>query len=351
VVDAWRLLDTGLASAARNIALNRALLEARDADEIPSTLRFLRYAPSVLIGCRQSVAQEVELAECQAQAIVVQRRVTGGNAWLVNERALGWELYLHRREVGKAGLASVTARIGNAAAAAVAALGLDARYRAPGEVEVDCRAVGEIACAVEGEALLLQGVLVIAAGSVELARVLRIPGGRGTDAIAAAQARFAGIGDLLGLRTDVRRLKRNLGEAFESEFDVELREGDLTLTEDARYTSALREVQTADWLDLVASSVTDMPLLEGSVRGGHLRASLKYERPSRIVRQIWFASETVIAPRVLGELEAALRDCPLERVAARVERFFSGGARATPGATPQDFVNVVKLAIGEPLAA
>ena len=351
MVDAWRLLDTGLASAARNIALNRALLEARDADEIPGTLHFLRYAPSVLIGCRQSVAQEADLAECQALGIAVQRRVTGGNAWLVNERALGWELYLHRREVGMAGLASITARIGNAAAAAVAALGLDARYRAPGEIEVDCRAVGAIACAVEGDALLVQGVLVIDADPARLARVLRLPGGRGAAAIAAVQARVAGIGDLLGLRADVRRLKHNVAEAFESEFDVELREGDLTLTEDARYTSALGEVQTADWLDLVSNPVADMPLLQGGVRGGQLRASLKYERPSRTIRQIWFACETVVARRVLGELEAALRDCPLERLAARVERFFSGSAGATPGATPEDFVNVVKLAIGEPLAA
>ena len=35
----WRVIDTGLRRAAENIALNRALLEARQADEIPSTLR------------------------------------------------------------------------------------------------------------------------------------------------------------------------------------------------------------------------------------------------------------------------------------------------------------------------
>ena len=351
MVDTWRLLDTGLASAARNLALNRALLEARAADEIPSTLHFLRFAPSVLIGCRQSLAQEAEPGECHALGIAAQRRVTGGKAWLVDERVLGWELYLHRREVGLAGLASITARIGNAAAAAVAAFGLDARYRAPGEIEVDCRAVGEIACAVEGDALLLQGVLVTDANHAQAARVLRLPGGRDPATLAALQARVAGIGDLLGVRVDLRRLKLNLTEAFESEFDVELREGDLTLTEEARYTSALREVQTADWLDLVSNPVADMPLPQGTVRGGHLRASLKYERPSRIVRQIWFAGETVTDRRVLGELEAALLDCPLERLAARVERFFSGSAGATPGGIPEDFVNVVKLAIGEPLAA
>ena len=44
MAETWRLLDTGLGSAARNIALSRALLDARAADEIASTLRFTRYA-------------------------------------------------------------------------------------------------------------------------------------------------------------------------------------------------------------------------------------------------------------------------------------------------------------------
>ena len=43
---AWRVIDTGLRRAAENIALNRALLEARQADEIPNTLRFLRFKPA-----------------------------------------------------------------------------------------------------------------------------------------------------------------------------------------------------------------------------------------------------------------------------------------------------------------
>jgi len=42
---AWRWIDTGVRRPAENLALNRALLEARQAREIPSTLRFLRFTP------------------------------------------------------------------------------------------------------------------------------------------------------------------------------------------------------------------------------------------------------------------------------------------------------------------
>src|SRR5688572_19366687 len=97
--DTWRLLDTGLASAGRNIALNRALLEARNADEIGSTLRFVRYAPCALLASGHSAAQELDTSACAADSLAVQRRITGGAAWYADERQLGWELYLHRRDV------------------------------------------------------------------------------------------------------------------------------------------------------------------------------------------------------------------------------------------------------------
>jgi hypothetical protein len=65
----WRVIDTGLRPAAQNIALNRALLEARQANEIPSTLRFLRFAPSALLGYHQSAEQELNLFKARERAL------------------------------------------------------------------------------------------------------------------------------------------------------------------------------------------------------------------------------------------------------------------------------------------
>jgi hypothetical protein len=41
MVEMWRVIDTGLRAAAQNIALDRALLEARNAEEIPEHVAFL----------------------------------------------------------------------------------------------------------------------------------------------------------------------------------------------------------------------------------------------------------------------------------------------------------------------
>ena len=64
----WRVIDTGLRPAAQNIALNRALLEARQQDASPSTLRFLTFEPCALLGYHQSAVQELNLAYCRRMA-------------------------------------------------------------------------------------------------------------------------------------------------------------------------------------------------------------------------------------------------------------------------------------------
>ena len=153
----WRVLDTGLRPAAQNIALDRALLEARKADEIPSTLRFLRFTPCALLGHRQSAAQEVHRDYCQRHGVEIQRRLTSGPAQFVDEAQLGWTLYLHKREAKNADARAISKRVCHAVATAIGATGLDARYRARDEIEVDGRTVGSCGIAFDGDALLSPG--------------------------------------------------------------------------------------------------------------------------------------------------------------------------------------------------
>src|SRR5687767_7594297 len=275
MAETWRLLDTGLASAGRNVALTRALLEARDAEEIPSTLRFVRFAPSVLLACRESAAQVVDLAECATLGVAVQRRLSGGATWFVDERQLGWELYLSRRDVADADMRSISRRVVHAAATAISALGLDARYRSPDVIEVDGRTLCWTAHAAEGRAVVVQGVLLADVDYERAARVLRLPVALlSPGAVAALRARLASLKEVLGRPPDLAAFRANLAEAFESEFDIELRESDLGLSEHARYSRALLEVDTAGWVDFVVRPAADVCLVEAAraVRGGELAA-------------------------------------------------------------------------------
>jgi lipoate-protein ligase A len=351
----WRVIDTGLRPAAQNIALNRALLEARQADEIPSTLRFLRFTPSALLGYHQSAEQELNLDYCRAHGVTVQRRITGGGAIYFDETQLGWELYLHKRELGTADMQRISQRICHAAATAISALGVEARFRPRNDIEVDGRKISGTGGAFDGDALMYQGTLLIEFDVAKMMRVLRIPAEKLSDkAIASARDRVANLKDLLGRQPDAGEIRRYMIEAFEGEFGVEFSEGDLSLSEHRRFEAALREIDHPDWVNLVNRPVSDMPILEAVQKfaGGLLRAAVTYDVRTRTLRQVWFTGDVFISPRrTLSDLEAALRDVPVDRLEQRVLSFFSDRQVDLLTLTPQDFVTVVRLALQQPMLA
>jgi lipoate-protein ligase A len=351
----WRVVDTGLRPAAQNIALNRALLEAREAEEIPSTLRFLRFTPSALLGYHQSAEQELNLDYCHAHGVTVQRRITGGGAIYFDETQLGWELYLHQRDLGTRDMQAISRRICHAAATAISALGVDARYRPRNDIEVDGRKISGTGGAFDGNALLYQGTLLIDFDVEKMLRVLRIPAEKLSDkAIASARERVANLKDLLGRQPEAGRIRRYLTEAFESEFGIEFSEDDLTLSEHKRYQTALAEIDTPDWVNLVRRPRADMPILEAVQKfpGGVLRAAVTYDTLARLIRQVWFTGDIFVNPRrTIADLEAALRDLPLDRLEQRTLGFFASRPVDLLGLAPADFVTVVRLAVGQPLFA
>lgn len=354
-MDNWRVIDTGLRPPAQNIALNRALLEARQAEEIPSTLRFLRFSPSALLGYHQSADQELNLDYCRANRVAVQRRITGGGAIYFDETQIGWELYLHRRDVGTTDMQAISRRICHAAATAISALGVDARYRPRNDIEVGGRKISGTGGAFDGNALLFQGTLLVDFDVEKMLRVLRIPAEKLSDkAIASARERVANLKELLGRAPDIALVRRNLTEAFESEFGVEFREGELTLSEHARYQVALSEIDTPDWINLVNRPASGMPVVEAAQKfaGGLLRATVMFDTLTQTLRQVWFTGDMFVNPRrTIADLEAALRDTPLDRLEARVRAFFSGREVDMLSLTPDDFLAVVRLAVKQPLLA
>lgn len=352
-MESWRVLDTGLRPPAQNIALNRALLEARQADEIPSTLRFLRFTPSALLGYHQSAEQELNLDYCKANGIAVQRRITGGGAIYFDETQIGWELYLHRRDVGTSDMQAISKRICHAAATAISALGVDARYRPRNDIEVDGRKISGTGGAFDGDALLFQGTLLIDFDVEKMLRVLRIPAEKLSDkAIASARERVASLKELLGRQPDVGQIRRNITEAFESEFNVEFHEDELTLSEHARYQVALREIDTPDWIGLASRPAAGMPILEAVQKfaGGLLRVAVIFDTLTQTLRQVWFTGDIFVSPRrTIADLEAALRDTPLDKIESRIRVFFANRQVDMLSLAPDDFVTVLRLALKQPL--
>ena len=122
----FRVINTGIRDGRSNVALDQALIDARKANLIPDTIRFLRFYPSVLIGRHQCLSREVDTACCEAESIGIGRRVTGGGAIYLDTDQLGWELIFDKKSLGLASLSEITKEICDAAAAGLRRIGIAA---------------------------------------------------------------------------------------------------------------------------------------------------------------------------------------------------------------------------------
>jgi lipoyl(octanoyl) transferase len=78
----WRLLNTGYADGATNMAVDEAIMRAVSEKLVPPTLRFYGWQPPcVSLGYSQSIA-EIDLERCQRDGVDWVRRATGGRAIL-----------------------------------------------------------------------------------------------------------------------------------------------------------------------------------------------------------------------------------------------------------------------------
>jgi len=350
----WRLLDTGLQSPIRNMALSRALLEARRADEIPNTLRFGRSTCCVWLGFSEKAEQAVDIEFCREHGIPIYGRLTSGSTAYIDERYLLCELYLHRRDVDIPDARTATKRMCHAAAAAVSAMGVDARERAGTEIEVDGRVIGVGAFASDGLGILLQAVLIMHSGA-RGAEALTVGGGAlGKAAAHAMHVRTRSLQDVLGSSPDMLKVKHNLAEAFESAFDVEFREGDLTLTEEERSQATLHLLESGGLNSWFADARSDLRVREAyyECRGTVLHALLLYDLGTQTVRQTWFSDGgAVYSQRTIFDLEAWLRDTPISELGHRIQRFLTSRPVDTRLPTVSDFVTVMRRAIEQPFLA
>jgi lipoate-protein ligase A len=247
----WRWIDTGLRRPAENLALNRALLEARQAREIPSTLRFLRFTPSALVGHHQDPAKELDLAYCASRGIAVQRRLSGGGAIYMDQNVLGWELYLEQRDVGTAEMGAISRRICTAAADAIRDLGAPAEYRVPTDIAVAGRKISGTGGAMDGDALLYQGTLLLDFDIEVMLRALAATAvGVTPEIVAGARQSVANLRELVTPFPSLDRIEAAFVAAFARAFGVGIERGDLGEQELARYRAALAEIDDPAWIGL-----------------------------------------------------------------------------------------------------
>jgi lipoate-protein ligase A len=348
----FRVIDTGVREGRRQIAFDQALIEARASGAIPDTIRFLRFPPTALIGRHQSLSRELRVGYCRDNGIGMVRRITGGGAIYFDEGQLGWSLAFSRRTLGIASLGELAREICEAAAAGLRTLGVDARYRPRNDIEVDGRKVSGTGGFFDGDVLFYQGTVLIDMDAERMLAALKVPEAklarRGLD---SAAQRVTTLKALLGRAPPIAQVQDALLAGFADRLGIAPVRGAITALEEEL---AQRHHDDEIGTDAFVAGI-DHPEEGDGVRsatvegtGGTINAHVRLEgEGAPRIREVLFTGDFFVAPpRVIFDLESALRGVAAADVGAAVRAFFAGANVGLLSASPEDFATAVDRAAG-----
>jgi lipoate-protein ligase A len=347
----FRVIDTGIREGRRQIAFDQAMIDLRKSGRIPDTIRFLRFPPTALIGRHQALAREVKLDYCRGRGIGVVRRITGGGAIYFDESQLGWELVFDRATLGIASLAELARSICEAAAAGLSRLGVDARYRPRNDIEVGGRKISGTGGFFDEDTLFYQGTVLVDMNPADMVAALRVPEAKlAKRALDSAAQRVVTLKELLGTAPPMEAIQAALLAGFAERLALEPAVGTVTAEEEAlaaRYHD--EEIGT----DAFVAEIDDPGAGEGALEGSHtggggtVTAYVRLEGPARgRVREVLITGDFFVTPpRVVFDLEAALRGVPVAQIGATIERFFAHAKVGLLTVSPSDFRAAIEAAV------
>ncbi len=335
----FRVIATGLRGGRANIAFDQALIEARREQKIPDTIRFLRFRPSALIGIHQYLSHELKLDYCKTHGIETVRRITGGGGLYFDEGQIGWELVFDRATLGVMDLAEVTRRICEAAALGLRKLGVPAHYRPRNDIEVDGRKISGTGGFFDGNLIFYQGTLLIDFDPAKMLACLNVPAEKlAKRAIDSAAQRIITMREVLGgALPDIEAIYDGLVTGFAEGLGLNPSWGEITEYEEELAERAFHdEIGTEAYVTMLDAPPADDASVSASLtgRGGSVRADIRLEGARRDrIREVLITGDFFITPpRVVFDLEAALRGLNVADAGAAVETFFDR--------TPADFLGL-----------
>ena len=345
----WRLLDTGVADAATNMCIDKAILEARAADTSPNTLRFLQFSPpAVLIGYHQSMELEVREAYCLSENVQLNRRLTGGGAIFFDETQLGWEIVANKEGLPGNALA-LNELMCRGLIGALDRLGVAASFRPVNDVEVQGRKISGTGGTESEGAFLFQGTLLVDFDIDTMVRALRIPTEKLRDKeIDSIRDRVTCLKWLLGEVPPLATIKKAIADGFGEVLGAEFEEGNLTQWETEFMSANIDSFRSEGWIHRIRRPVRSHRMLYSvhKAPGGLIRTSLLLDDARSIIKYVLITGDFFAFPdTTVLDLESVLKNCPVVRMEDRIRTFFEERRPDTPGITADDFIKAVGAAV------
>jgi lipoate-protein ligase A len=349
----FRLIDTGVREGRAQIAFDQALIDLHKQGRIPDTVRFLQFPPTVLVGRHQALSQEIRVDRAKAEGIGIGRRITGGGALYLDEGQFGWELVFHRDTLGIASLGDLAREICEAAAAGLSRLGIEARYRPRNDIEVNGRKIAGTGGFFDGTTLFYQGTVLADMDAEKMVSLLNIPDAKlVAHAAASAAQRVVTLRELFnGKPPSMAEVKAALLEGFRDRLGLAITPAAITAEEEetARRIHA-EEIGTDDFVWEIDNPAAAAQVQSAQIKskGGLIAAHVRLEgQDEKRFREVVITGDFFVTPpRVIYDLEAALRGTPAAAARETVRSFFASAEVGLLTATPEDFADALEAALG-----
>lgn len=350
----FRVIDTGVREGRMQIAFDEALVELHKTGRMPDTVRFLRFPPTALVGRHQAIGHELKLDHVRTNGIGIVRRITGGGAIYLDPNQVGWELVLSRKRLPMPALGDYTRAICEAVAHGLsAAFGIDARFRPRNDIEVDGRKLSGTGGFFDGDTLIYQGTVLVDVDPAAMMACLNVPRAKLEKRdLDKAESRVVTLKALLGRVPETgevqRAVLRGLSEKLEMSFDQQVPSAE---EEELAQRAHDTEIGTDDFV----FSIDDPrggDVLEAALTspGGTVSAFVRLEGQggARRIREALLTGDFFVTPpRIVFDLEAALRGVLTGDAGMSVERFFTERKPDLLTIAPADFRAVVEAAIAK----
>lgn len=351
----FRLIDSGVQDGRLQIAFDAAMIDLHRQGQVPDTVRFLRFAPTVLVGRHQAFAHEVEVEDCLADGIAMVRRMTGGGAIYLDEGQVGWELVLSRKRLAMPGLADYTKAICEAVAFGLSdRFGIDARFRPRNDIEVGGQKLCGTGGFFDGDTLIYQGTVLVDADPARVMTYLKVPQAKlAKHGLDKAEARVTTLKALLGRAPSVADVQAAVVHGLERRLGISATPAPITDAERAlAKTCHDEEIGTDEFV----FSIDDprQPEVREATRataGGTVTAFARTEGPAsaRRVRELLLTGDFFVTPpRIILDLEAHLRGIPVAEAGAATEAFLAANKPEMLSLPPAEFRAVVEAAVVTP---
>ncbi|MGZ8549509.1 MAG: lipoyl protein ligase domain-containing protein [Chitinophagaceae bacterium] len=331
-----RVVDTQALSAAENMALDEALLEAREENSIPDTIRFLSFDPHcALIGYFQTVESELRTSYCRQEGIDVNRRITGGGALYWGTKDVGWEIFASSESFSSKikQMEDYYELFCSAASSGINKFGLNSSFRPRNDIEIDGRKISGSGGTSIKRCFMFQGTLLVDIDLEIMLRALRVPIEKlKYNEINSLKERVTWLTRELGYCPSRAEIIKNLLEGFSETLETGYYFDELCTREKELFRQKTPYFSGKKHINRIRGKNTVFSIKSlNKTELGTVKCSAVVDTAKKILKTVIFTGDFFIYPRrAIFDLESALKNTSMNR--ENTEKIIRDFYNSYPGA-------------------